>query len=216
MASVREVTGYLEHLPAILREDPALVGIVRAFEALLAGSPWSLPGATPIEAALNSVHRHFQPLSGSDAGEDDRAPEAFLPWLAGWVGVSLRDDWGSDTRRRFLADAIPLYRLRGTRNGLSALLELFLGDSATFALHEFEGPRHFFQVDVHTSTRDPHRLARIDRCVRAIIDGDKPAHTVYGLRILFPTMHLVDDPQADGEGIYVDENTSLAQGTYQP
>lgn len=204
------MTGYLDHLPAILHEDPAIVEIVRVFEAILVGT--DLPDApVGIEASLTRVHCHFQPDTPDGI---DRAPAVFLPWLARWVGISLRDDWDTDTRRRFIARAIPLYRLRGTRAGLIALLELILGDATNFTVHEFEDPPHFFQVDIDQPDNDPDRLARTDRCVRAIIDSEKPAHTVYGLRILFPTMHLVDDAK-DGERICVNENTTLGQRAYQ-
>lgn len=208
------MTGYADQLPAVLREDPALVDIVGVFEAILSGAGPPMPGApVGIEAALTRVHRHFQP--GPGAPDHDRAPPEFLPWLARWVGVVLRDDWDTATRRRFLANAIPLYRLRGTRAGLLALLELFLDGRGNPVVHEFEDPPHFFQVEVTQDDHDPLRLAHTDRCLRAIIDGEKPAHAVYGLRILFATMRLVDAPASPDEGIYVGINTTLGQETYR-
>lgn len=214
MDRVRGMTGYVDQLPAVLREDPSLVAIVEVFEAILSGTGPPLANAPlGIEAALSRVHRHFQPGPGRPAF--DRAPDEFLPWLARWVGVALRDDWDGETRRRFLAHAIPLHRLRGTRAGLLALIDLFLDGRGTATIYEFDAPAHFFQVEVTQDDRDPRQLARTDRCLRAIIEGDKPAHTIYGLRILFPTMRIVDEPQSPQEGIYVGVNTTLGQDTYR-
>jgi phage tail-like protein len=212
MAEDRIVSSYTEYLPAVLQEDPQLGRLLLAFEKILAGFPVAVPGdplpAQPgIEASLDDLARLFRPGPGAAAGA--RTPDAFVPWLAGWMGLSLRDDWDGETRRRFLANAVPLYRRRGTRGGLLALLNLYLDQADAVTIDEFVAPPHFFQVEIVQNQRDPLELARMDRCVRAIIEAEKPAHTVYGLRILFPTMQIVDAPGSDSDGIYVGVNTIL-------
>lgn len=212
MDPVLPLTSYLDHVPAILREDPILVGIVRAFEAILGGAG-AVRGPRPgVEQQLVTLHRHFTPGPGQPA--EGRAPDEFLPWLAKWVALGLRDDWDGETRRRFIANALPLYRMRGTRAGLLAAIELYLGLPGAVTIYEFEAPAHFFQVEVEQRTSDPYQLARTDRIVRAIVDQDKPAHTVYGLKISFPTMKIDDAPELPGEGIYVGVNTILGTRTF--
>lgn len=207
MDPVLPLTSYLDHVPAVLREDPILVGIVRAFEAILGGTG-AARGPTPgVEMQLVTLHRFFTPGPGQPVGE--RAPDTFLPWLAGWVSLGLRDDWDGETRRRFIANAIPLYRMRGTRAGMLTAIELYLGVPGAVTIYEFEDPPHFFQVELSQDTNDPYQLARTDRIVRAIIEQEKPAHAVYGLKIHFPTMKVVDEPHLPGEGIYVGVNTVL-------
>lgn len=212
MDSVLPVTSYLDHVPAVLREDPILVGIVRAFEAILGGTGAVRGPRVGVEQQLVTLHRFFTPGPGRPDGE--RAPDEFLPWLAGWVALGLRDDWDDAVRRRFVAGALQLYRMRGTKAGLIAAIELYTGEPRSVTIYEFERPPHFFQVEVQQRSSDPVLLARTDRVVRAIIEQDKPAHTIYGLKIMFPTMKIVDHPTLPGEGIYVGVNTTLGTRTF--
>lgn len=204
MDPVEPVTSYVDHLPAILREDPMLAAIVRAFEAVLVAA---------VERPLAGLHRHFTPGPGLASAE--RAPDEFLPWLAGWLGLSLRPEWDSATRRRFIAAAVELYRLRGTRAGVLLALGLYLDDPTAARLYEFTDPPHFFQVVVAARTSDPFALSQTDRCVRALIEQTKPAHTVYGLQINFPTM-AIDDTRSPGAGVLVGINTTLGSQSFAP
>lgn len=217
MADDRIVSSYTQYLPAVLQEDPLIGRLLLAFEKILAGFPVAvpgdpLPGQPGLEASLDDLARYFRP--GPGAPDSTRTPDAFVPWLAGWMGLSLRDDWDGETRRRFLANVVPLYRRRGTRGGLLALLNLYVNQPDAVTIFEFDAPPHFFQVEIVQNQRDPALLARMDRCVRAIIDAEKPAHTVYGLRILFPTMQIVDAPASDLDGVYVGVNTTLGSSSF--
>jgi len=217
MADDRIVSSYTQYLPAVLQEDPLIGRLLLAFEKILAGFPVAvpgdpLPGQPGLEASLDDLARYFRP--GPGAPDSARTPDAFVPWLAGWMGLSLRDDWDGETRRRFLANVVPLYRRRGTRGGLLALLNLYVDQPDAVTIFEFDAPPHFFQVEIVQNQRDPALLARMDRCVRAIIDAEKPAHTVYGLRILFPTMQIVDAPASDLDGVYVGVNTTLGSSSF--
>lgn len=51
--------------------------------------------------------------------------DEFLPWLAGWVALTLDEEWPETTRRRLLCQAVELYRWRGTAQGLRRYLELY-------------------------------------------------------------------------------------------
>lgn len=51
----------------------------------------------------------------------------FLDWLAGWLGLALQHNWSVARRRRLVANAYRLYRLRGTLAGLKLHIELFTG-----------------------------------------------------------------------------------------
>ena len=63
----------------------------------------------------------------------------FLPWLAGWVTLSLRADWDEATQRSFIQQIVPLYRLRGTATGLERMLELYTGQPVEID-DDFEDP----------------------------------------------------------------------------
>ncbi|MCB9702775.1 MAG: phage tail protein I [Myxococcales bacterium] len=213
------MSGYADLLPAWMRRDPALGRLLIAFEAILDGLSGPVEGVTtPTEPGLvqvlDRIHTYFRPGPGEAA--DRRAPAEFIPWLARWVACSLRDEWDDETRRRVVAQAVPLYRLRGTKEGLRRMLEIYVGLDDSVKIFEFATIPHFFQVEVTLPQRDPEGLARTDRAMRALIDQEKPAHTFYGVRYHFPSMQIVDDPESGRSTIRVGVNTLLGSQSYTP
>ena len=206
MATNQPVSGtYVTYLPAILQR-PFMGNFLLAFEAVLSGglaSPASgtaSPPALGIEQIIAGISTYFDPQHTSSD---------FLPWLAQWAATSLRADWDLQTQRTFLAQVIPLYQIRGTAAGLAAVLALS-NDSASIQELTWgsgtlpagvtagqEMPAHYFEVTVTVVVSDPTLLARKTREVRAIIDREKPAHTIYGLKIQYPAMQIHDDPIGD-------------------
>ncbi|MFC4584932.1 phage tail protein I [Sphaerisporangium corydalis] len=173
------MSGYLDLLPAAMRDD-FLGAFLAAFETVFTG----------LENTIEGLPAYLDPQS---------APEEFLPWLAGWVALSLRADWPVETRRDFINEVVPLYRERGTPAGLRKLLEIYVrpinggrtGDVAVF--DDFDRPAHYFQVRLTLNEADPVRLRALQETARAIIDSEKPAHTFYALKIVTPTMRLVSE-----------------------
>lgn len=202
---------YFASLPAWLRRDPLLGQILLAFERVLDGADLPEGTSDPSAPGLSQLVERLPAFLRPGPGEPDdvRAPPEFVGWLAGWVAVSLRDEWDDETRRRVVAEAVQLYRLRGTKEGLRRMLGIYVGLREAVAIHELTATPHFFQVEVTLPHRDPKALARIDRSIRAIIDQEKPAHTFYGLRYAFPSMQIVDDPTAERPGLLLGVNTLL-------
>ncbi|HSB71326.1 MAG TPA: phage tail protein [Candidatus Methylomirabilis sp.] len=101
---------YLEYLPAIYqdREEPFLGQLLVPFEEVLTG----------FDALLSDLDRYFAPAL------TDRE---FLPWLADWVALVLDEEWDEPKRRRLIAEAVALYRERGTVGGLQRYLEIYTG-----------------------------------------------------------------------------------------
>lgn len=199
------LSSWLEHLPAVLQEGPFIGRFLLAFEAILTGLEKSTgdepPGLPPmgIEARLDRIHAYFDPVGapGNPGGELLRAPPDFLPWLAGWVATSLREDWSESTQRAFISQIAPLYRRRGTRRGLEDVLRIVVPDVEVIEPEDDKLPAHYFQVVVTVQTRDPILLARRVRMVRALVDREKPAHSIYGLLIQYPAMQINNDPKND-------------------
>jgi len=208
---------YLDHLPAVLRQGPFLGPFLRAFERILSGPPPGAalpPGVTPpegIEQVLDRIHTFFDP---------DLAPEEFIPWLAGWVALAVRDDWDLAMRRAFIGKIVPLYRKRGTRAGLRELLDIQAGNVSVVD-HDDDGvpaqfddfsPPHLFKIILSVSGGDAVFLARKVRQILAIVDREKPAHTYYGIDIEFPGMQINQDPDLYpeyGPGVKVEVTTLL-------
>lgn len=209
------VSSYLRHLPAVFQEvapsvDASFLGrFLLAFEAVLSGlDEGDVEGRVEVEVEGAAVVGLDQQLDHIDSYFDpDRVPEEFLPWLASWVGLTLRDDWSPDEQRRFLGRVVSLYRRRGTKAGLEEMLRTYTGmgvEIAEFAaaLRVGEvstvgvdtviggGPPHYFEVRVLTDERDPEARARVERIARAIIDQERPAHTHYALDVETPTMQV--------------------------
>lgn len=201
------MSGYLDYLPAVFREDPFAGRFLRAFEAVLSG----VDGVDGLEQRAGRVPDYLDPAS---------APGEFLPWLAGWVALSLRADWAEDTKRGFIQEIVPLYRQRGTLGGLKRMLEIYLrplGDKVSrddvVIYDEFVAPAHFFQVQLTLTDTDPKRLRATQEVARAIIDQEKPAHTFYALKVAIPTMRLVSEGLRKAEN-NVPELLMLGQNTW--
>jgi phage tail-like protein len=177
-------SGYLAHLPRAYGSDPFLGRFLLAFEALLTGLP-ERPG---LQQAIDGVADLLDPAT---TGEE------FLPWLAGWVGLVLRGDWDAPTRRRFIREIVPLYRLRGTKDGLRRMLTLYTGQPVD--IDDDQQPDHFFTVRLTLAQADPGQVRRVQQIARAIIDQEKPAHTFYALQVATPTMRLVSTELRDAE-----------------
>ncbi|MEG3936015.1 MULTISPECIES: phage tail protein [unclassified Microcoleus] len=189
------VSSYLEYLPAIQQADPFLGRFLLAFERILSGLSSAepevpFPKQHGLEEDINSIYTYFNPGIKEDS---DTAQSEFLPWLAGWVALSLRDEWGDETKRQFISKIVPLYRRRGTKAGLKEILELYLESSnlpKKVEVFEFDDPPHYFQVQVTLPDPDLEKYWQQARIAKAIIDQEKPAHTYYALKILIPTMRL--------------------------
>lgn len=206
MASAR-VSSYLDYLPAIFRQDVFAGRFLLAFERVLSGlhppePDDPLPQQPGLEALIEELHRYFDPAPA--APEQGRTPETFLPWLAGWVGLSLRQDWSEEEKRRFLSQIVTLYRWRGTKQGLQRMLETYTQEPVE--IYEFDAPAHYFQVEITLSVRDPRLLRRKEKIARAIIDQEKPAHTFYALTVLTPAMQIRNDLET---GLRLGVNTLL-------
>ncbi len=197
-------SSYLEHLPAIFDDGADQRGVtfvgrfLLAFEQMLTGLGEDLnrPGLEEIldgmrhpvtgELLIAGVHRYFDP--GPNSPVTHRAPAEFLPWLAGCVALSLRDDWTEDEQRRFISRIVSLYRLRGTKAGLEQMLETYTGLGAT--INEDDARPHYFRVELMLNVREPEVQRRKERIARAIINQEKPAHTYFTLVTRVPTMQI--------------------------
>ena len=176
------LSSYLAYLPRVFTpdlargDDPFLGQFLLAFEAVLTG----LPDRPGLQQAIDGVADLLDPAT---------TREDFLPWLAGWVGLTLRADWDTATRRRFIREIVPLYRLRGTKDGLGRMLSLYTGQPVE--IDDDHAVPHFFTVALTLPQADPEQVRRIQEIARAIVDQEKPAHTFYALEVNTPTMRLV-------------------------
>ncbi|MGI0484840.1 phage tail protein [Pantanalinema rosaneae CENA516] len=225
-----ELSSLLNYLPAIYQtEDPGnfLGKFLLVFEDVLLGRQDTSPPG--LEQTIASIFTLLDPES---------TREEFLPWLAGWVALTLRSDWDIDRKRRLIANVIPLYRHRGTADNLKTLLTIYTGglspdiqepEDEPFQIRPIdENPLqlgvstriggsipYYFRVILNLPIPDKAEQQRQYDIVSALVDLQKPAHTFYDLEIRLNTMRIDGDPPGttphSNDPIQVGVNTLLGQ-----
>ncbi len=102
----------LRRLPAVFAREPESADFLRRYLGLFDGFL--------LDLELRALHRRA-------LLDPQAAPEELLPWLASFVGLVLDERWPTATRRAVIAEALWLFRFRGTVAGLTRFLELYLG-----------------------------------------------------------------------------------------
>lgn len=147
----------------------------------------------PVLATLDNLPAYFDPKT---------APEHFLDWLAGWVGLELFEKWPAELRRRLVADAVKRHRQRGTMLGVENVVAIFVdvnpeqitiresgGVWALAAVALDDGPAPEFPPTADTGAWMKIRVAlgeerraragevvSVEQLVRRVAERVKPAH----------------------------------------
>jgi hypothetical protein len=224
---------YSTYLPPLYLKEPDgfVTRFLGLFEALLAGlEEPSLRKLDPegkkteflqgIEQLLDRIHLYSDPMKapGPDtAAGAENGPwrgyfdENFLPYLAGWLALTLKKRWPAVKQRRLIHSIVPLYKKRGTLQGISEFLKIFVespvrvheelglqvGIRATVGTNTIVGGwPHLFKVEIIYGYRESQEVTpkRFDvEFLRFISDNtieilnlEKPAHTDYRVLYNFP------------------------------
>ncbi len=102
----------LRELPSIYQDGLFLERFTSGLDAVLA----------PAMSTLDCLHAYLDPSI---------APADFVAWLGQWVGARLEEDWTLDRRREFVARAVEIFSIRGTRRGFAEEIELYSGGTVT-------------------------------------------------------------------------------------
>jgi phage tail-like protein len=149
-----------------------------------------------MEREINRLAGRFDP---------DVVDGGFLLWLAQWIDIDDAYIWSEDQLRRLIRDGMRLYKSRGTRQALSEMVELYLGEKPciveNFQLEGYEGDAkrsglvaelygadsYYFTVVVSEravpSTKEHKTLLRV-------IESAKPAHVEANVVVLKPYIFL--------------------------
>ncbi|HEY1914792.1 MAG TPA: phage tail protein I [Streptosporangiaceae bacterium] len=159
-------------LPAVLQEDSFTRRLAAGVDEVLA----------PVICTLDCLEAYVNPLL---------APGDFLEWVSTWFSEVLDENWPARRRRQFVAEAVGIFRTRGTVAGLRRELELSSGGRVEInesggvawsaapeaGLPGEEVPRLAVRVvveDVSTVS-----VAALD----ALISAMKPAHVIHRLEV---------------------------------
>ena len=160
-------------LPGLYVDDDFTQRLVSAFDQAFA----------PIFATLDCLPAYLDPRL---------APEDFLDWLAGWVGLALDESWTVERRRELVSRAVALHRWRGTRRGIAEHVALVTGGAVEIiesgAVSWSARPQTPLpgsdtpSLHVRVRVRDPSTvdLRRLD----ALVADAKPAHLPHTVEVV--------------------------------
>ena len=111
---------WLRRLPRVYSRDEAIADFLRRFLGLFEGELRDID--------LRAAFRHV-------LLDPRAAPHDTLPWLAGFIGMVLDERWPETARRKLIEQGVWLFRYRGTVQGLSRLLEIYLGHAVVIIEH---------------------------------------------------------------------------------
>lgn len=181
---------WLGYLPEVYQTDPESKSFVERylniFQSLYAD----------LEQEIEGVARYFDP---------DVVEGEFLQWLAEWLDIDDGYLWTEDQLRYLTQNGVSLYKMRGTRQAVSDMVALYLGEDPYIVEHyQLEGSEG--------DTRTSGLLARLygdnsyyftvvvpERCVPTvkehktllkIIESAKPAHMEANVVVLKPYIFL--------------------------
>ncbi len=120
----------------------------------------------PLEQRQDHVAMYFDPRT---------CPAELLPWLGAWLDVTLDPHWPEERRRSLLAEAMELFRWRGTAYGLTRMIEVSTG--LTPVISDDVGEPFVIRVSVAIPSGSGVRPETIEDLIRA----HKPAHVGYVL-----------------------------------
>lgn len=145
---------YLNNLPVVFQDNDFLGRFLLIFETI-----WE-----PLEQRHDHIAMYFDPRT---------APESHLPWLASWLDIAFNSHWPEARRRALVAEAMDLYRWRGTRYGLARMIEVCTG-LIPEVTEDLTQP-NVFRVRVSIPPESDADRDMIDDLVRS----HKPAHVGY-------------------------------------
>ena len=163
----------IRYLPSVYADDQFAVRLTAALDQVLA----------PVVNTIDCVHGYLDPML---------APEDFVRWLAGWFGVVLDESWSIRAQRTLVADAVELYRMRGTMTGLRRHLEavvdgeIRIDESGGVSCSVRPRPdppvdiRHWVHVRIWPT--DPASVS--EAAIEAVIRAAKPVHVMHELEVM--------------------------------
>ncbi len=184
----------LNHLPAVYHDSEELRELLSVFEEVLFGiENREIQG---LQQKIAAIPLLIDPYA---------TPQEFLPWLGQWLALFDFHHLSEKKQRDLVAEIVPRYAKRGTRDYLIEILAFFIPDDATVDIDEsiqgltvgaarvgentFLEPErpHAFRVNITSpASSEGAEFAKQERqewedIARAAIDLAKPAHTVYEL-----------------------------------
>lgn len=175
---------FVDYLPEIYRQQP---GFVAAYLDI-----------------FQTLYEDFERRIETSASlyDADSAPDEFLSWLCGWLAVKDLPLWPRHKLRELLRHAHRLNRMRGTLEGIQAIVSLYCGGQVFqvetyhamryYALRGGEAFKRLYGGDRNSFFILPDKPlnGRDAQAVRHLLDENKPAHVTARVVTLAPRLVL--------------------------
>jgi phage tail-like protein len=191
----------LSYLPAVYSFDPKSRDFLERFLSLFGSFFMNM------EEQIEGIAKYFDPETVS---------QEYLRWLASWIAIAVDDNLGEEGLKKLIQAAPMLYPLRGTRQGIESMVEIYTGEKPLIVEHfqvsdqrqnpelkelvdrlYSDNPYSFSIMVKRDRVPDEHRYL----VVQKMLDQEKPAFTEAKLVVLQPW-------------IYMDMHTYLGINTY--
>ena len=110
----------IRYLPAVFADEPTSADFLARFMEIF--DQVRADVLSPLDRLSSYFDSHATPAApAGTAGAD------FLDWLGGWIGLALDRNWSVERRRRLVAEAPKLFKLRGTVLGMKRHVAIYTG-----------------------------------------------------------------------------------------
>jgi phage tail-like protein len=179
-----------------------------------------------MEEDINYISNYFEP---------GIVPREFLEWLAGCVGIDNVKIWDEARLRRLISNAYKIFRERGTRQGISDIVEYYTGETPIiieyFQYCDFMKDKEVGEILRKLYGNNPYEFNVFVRqevvpdmesslTLSSILEWQKPAHTEARLVVLKPNICLnsysflgMNTFLTEQTVLKIDNNTSLPYNT---
>jgi len=152
---------YLDQLPIIFQDNDLFRRMLLIFENI-----WE-----QLEQRQDYLEMYFDPRT---------CPASFLRWLASWFDVAIDPHWPEPRIRALLLELIQLYRWRGTKYGLTRMLEVCAGVTPEITV----SPSSPFVLKISVQlAQDGNDRSSDKQFIEELVKAHKPAHVGYVLEV---------------------------------
>jgi phage tail-like protein len=102
------------------------------------------------EKTIDELNQIFNPW---------KTNEAFLPWLASWVALTLQKDWSEYQKRKLISEIVSIYQERGLKKGLHTYLDIYASTEARPRISIDDGDAIFRATFLDDGTAVLHTVA---------------------------------------------------------
>ncbi len=150
---------YMQYLPGVYNDSDFLKRFLLIMESILAPLGWG----------VDSFEQYYNPLLTT--------PD-WLQWISAWFDILIHPSVPIERQRAVVQELGELFQRRGTRRGLTRLLELYFGVKPEII--ELDNPPSTFTVRLKLGKDDtPLNRALAEQLIRVC----KPAHTGFTLEV---------------------------------